>query len=134
MDKSCVRIAALVAGVALPGCSGPEAIDDSRAGELSASDERHHSDGSYYDEHTFEAGEGYRIVITMDSDELDTFLHLAGPGDGQNWQNDDRSGDDKGSRIECVAPESGTYTIWANSHEEGEVGAYVLGIRTDRPN
>jgi len=137
MHHGNLRTAALFVPAALSfvGCTGPGPIDDSRSGELAATDERHHSDGSFYDEHTFEAGEGYRIVITMESPDFDTFLHLSGP-DGsadQNWQNDDRSGDDTSSRIECTAPESGTYTIWANSNREGEVGAYVLHIRTDKP-
>jgi hypothetical protein len=113
------------------GCSGPEPLDETRNGELTAEDARHPSDGSFYDEHTFEAGEGYRIRVSMESGELDTFLHLSGP-DG-NWQNDDRSGDDRGSVIDCIASASGTYRILANSHEAGEVGRYVLRIRTDRP-
>jgi hypothetical protein len=72
----------------------------------------------------------------MESEELDPFLHVFGPGDSpdQRWQNDDRAGDDRSARIEETAPVSGTYTIWANSHREGEVGAYNLRIRTTRPS
>ncbi len=116
-------------------CSGPDPVDETHEGTLSDADQRHHSDGSFYDEYEIEAGEGYRIVVTMESAELDPFLHVFGPEDSpdQQWQNDDRAGDDRSARIEETAPVSGTYTIWANSHREGETGSYRLRIQTERP-
>ncbi len=71
----------------------------------------------------------------MESGEIDPYLHVFGPDDddAQRWQNDDRAGDDHNARIEETAPVGGTYTVWANSHREGETGHYSLRIQTERP-
>ena len=88
-------------------------------------------DGSFYDLHTFDGEAGQRVAIAMDSQEFDTFLWLFGPDGQELAQNDD---DDDAitanSAIAITLPQTGTYTIVANSHGEGMVGAYQVTVRT----
>lgn len=121
---------ALVAGV-LPSaaCGQTDLVDQTHSGELTATDSRHPSDQSSYDEYTFEADKGYAVDIELTSESFDTFLHIIGP-EGEDWQNDDRAGDNWNSRRQFTATSSGTYRVWANSHRPDAEGPYELRIHT----
>ena len=63
----------------------------------------------------------------MTSTAVDSYLILAGPDGNKIGENDDAAeGND--ARIQMVAPSSGTYTVYANTYEAGETGAYTLTI------
>lgn len=120
-----------------------EPVSQQHTGTLEDGDALYHEDQSYYDEYTFEADAGMKIVITMNSDDFDAFLHLEGPQRFSMFNDD--FGESTNSRIEIEAPSKGTYTVLANSlwapHEcEPETpggeptctfsGAYSLNITT----
>lgn len=84
------------------------------------------------DTHEFTGSAGDRVVITMESDPLDTYLLLS-KDDELVAENDDASG--LNSRIETELPENGRYTIWASRYGElmgmtsGETeGEYTLTL------
>lgn len=82
-------------------------------------------DNSYFDAYTFTGRAGQRIDITMSSRQIDTYLILLDP-DGRDVAQDDDGGGGTNSRIVATLPADGTYTVFANSYGEGEVGNYTL--------
>ncbi len=127
-------LVAAAASALLFGCS-PDPVNETHQGTLQAGDTTHPDDGSFYDEYKFRAGEGYQIVVNMTSTAFDSFLHLHGPngGTGEDWQNDDVAAGTLNAQITLSAPVSGEYTVWANSRNQGETGAYTLTIVTTKP-
>ena len=83
----------------------------------------------YYEAWTFPADEGERIVVAMDSDDVDAYLQIL-RSDGTEIAFDDDSGDNYNARVEFLAPETGRYTILAASLFEDVTGQYQ--IRLDR--
>ncbi|MBX3250810.1 MAG: hypothetical protein KF901_26765 [Myxococcales bacterium] len=131
--REALGAALLVALVAI-GCT-LEPVDRTIEGRLDEDDARHPVDGSFYDEHRFDADRGWRVVVEMRSEELDPFLQLrlVGSGDGDFLrQNDDVDETTTTARISLRAPRRGTYVVWANSHQPGQIGAYTLTIRAEK--
>ena len=85
---------------------------------------------SYYDEWGYSATVGQRIVVTMDSEEVDAYL-LVLRDDGTEIASDDDGGDGLNARVEFRAPATGQYTILATSAIAEQTGRYT--IRADRP-
>jgi len=84
-------------------------------------------EGEFYDEYSIRAQAGQTILLDLRSPDFDTFLILETPSG--NWeQNDDWEGDSMHSRIELVAPETGTYAVRVTSFIAGEMGAYTLEV------
>ena len=92
---------------------------------LDATDDYLVEDNSYIDTYTFTGEAGQRIVITMSSQELDSYLILLDPN-GNSVAQDDDSADNLDARIEVVLPVDGTYTVYANSYGSGAAGAYTI--------
>jgi S1-C subfamily serine protease len=87
------------------------------------------SDNSYFNAYTFEGDAGQRVIIEMDSQELNSYLILLSP-EGENVA---QAGTDDGatdSRIEVTLPTEGIYTILANTYSAGETGEYTLALST----
>jgi len=85
-------------------------------------------DDSHYDLYTFGGTAGERYVVTMKSEDFDTYLHL-GRWDGSELTtlaNDDDGADGTDSRLVIVLPETGEYGIYANAYDAGGAGAYTL--------
>jgi hypothetical protein len=80
---------------------------------------------------TFNGNAGDVVVIEMSasnaSDSLDPYLILYNPG-GATAQMDDDSGGNLNSRIRFALPESGTYTIGAQSFAGVSSGSYELRL------
>ncbi|MDD9987235.1 MAG: hypothetical protein OXQ31_13240 [Spirochaetaceae bacterium] len=72
---------------------------------------------------TLDGMAGDQLVITLTSDEFDTYLLFDGPGFSQPLVNDDNIGTDSSICVEL--PRSGTYRVFAGaySREEDYVGA-----------
>ena len=84
----------------------------------------------YYDEWTYSAAAGQRVVITMDSEDLDAYLVVLRE-DGTEVASDDDGGGDFNARVEFEAPATGQYTILAASLFSDTTGRYT--IRVERP-
>ncbi|MEM9072539.1 MAG: PPC domain-containing protein [Myxococcota bacterium] len=121
-----VLIAALVSA-----CGGE--VDETHQGRLEEGDSVHPQDGSFYDAYSFRTQAGYVLEVELTSEDFDAFLLLNGPDGDQIAQNDDREDGDQNAALSLTLPSSGTYTVFANSREEGEVGAYSLTIHAKPP-
>jgi len=115
--------------LALVGCS-VDPIDETHAGSIANGDTILEQDGSLYDEYSFTAAEGMKIIITMDSTEIDPYLILLNPEGTKVGENDDIASDNRNAKIEMVAPARGSYRVIANTYEKGQLGAYSLRIQT----
>jgi len=85
-------------------------------------------DESFYDPFPLEVTGGHTYVVTMRSEDFDTFLLLVDPEtDERVATNDDAFGTD--SRLVWTAPEDDAYEVWANSYQAGDTGQYQIEIR-----
>jgi hypothetical protein len=82
--------------------------------------------GEYYDRYSIEVEPGQRIVICMQSEQIDTFLVLK-PPHGQVMINDDYLTENE-SRIDYVAETAGIYELYATSYRSAEQGPYSLRV------
>ncbi|NJO41469.1 MAG: trypsin-like serine protease [Cyanobacteria bacterium CRU_2_1] len=87
------------------------------------------SDGSLYEEYTFEGDAGQTVTISMESGDFDTYLILLGPDEQVVGQNDDASPSTLNSLLIVTLPATGTYRIIANSYDRSGQGAYTLVVR-----
>ena len=113
-------------------CSKPEPIQESHTGKLEQGDLVLEDDGSLYDEYKFKVGEGMNIQVTMESTDFDTHLLLVDAANEKVGEDDDGGGGPNGtdSKLVMVAPKSGEYRVFANSHEAGSTGTYKRSIVT----
>lgn len=98
-------------------------------GVLEAGDSVLPSDRSLYDEHPFEGRQGQPVLITLESEEFDTYLVLVGPDGSLISQNDDISDNNSNSSMTVILPETGTYLAIANAYDASGRGSYRLTIR-----
>jgi hypothetical protein len=82
--------------------------------------------GELYDRYFLQVEANERILVSLRSDEFDTFLAVKTPA-GTVEVNDDYASEDE-SRIDVVAPQAGAYEIYATSFMTRETGAYTLQI------
>jgi hypothetical protein len=87
----------------------------STSGSLEQGDSLYGEDNSFYDEYKINAEAGDTIAVSMESSDFDAFLHLMGPGDLHEMNDDHGDDDTTNSRITYVATAAGEYTIYANS-------------------
>ncbi len=124
-----LALAALAAFPALAAAQTPIRFGDTLSGRLEAGDPKM-EDESHYDLFTFQGTQGQRAVITLRSDAFDTYLAV-GRMQGSELDvvdSDDDGGGGTNSRIEITLPETGTYTVRANSLGAGETGDYTISL------
>jgi CHAT domain-containing protein/Tfp pilus assembly protein PilF len=93
------------------------------------------SDGSFYDEYSFQGEAGQAIIIRLESTVFDTYLWLLDAEGNSLVQNDDAGGTTN-SQIAIVLPATGTYQVRANAYDASGQGNYRLVIiptTTDNP-
>ena len=115
----------------LLACAPVQPVTRVEEGRLEEGDRRHDADGSFYDEYRFDAEQGWRIRVEMQSTELDPFLQIRRVGATDREflrQNDDAEDESTMARLSLRAPARGTYVVWANSFQSGQTGAYTLRI------
>ena len=83
--------------------------------------------GSYYDEWTYAARVGQRVVITMDSEDVDAYLVVL-RDDGTEIASDDDGGAGLNARAEFRATATGQYTILATSAISEKTGRYTIRV------
>ena len=113
-----------------PRTSVPEGtlvLDRTFSGRLSSSDPVWDDDDGYYDRWMFSARAGQRLVVTMESGPVDTYLRILGRH-GDILESDDDSGSETNSRIEFEAPYTGQYIVIATSYSSGETGSYRIRV------
>ncbi|MAQ16092.1 MAG: hypothetical protein CMN30_15045 [Sandaracinus sp.] len=126
------KLAVVVFALGLGACDGE--VDETFEGTLESGDDLVPADNSFVDRYTFSTEEGYAISIDMTSSAFDTYLMLQSPNGEDLGQNDDiEEGVNTNSHLELVAPESGIYTINANSKTSGMTGAYQVRVTATKP-
>lgn len=91
-------------------------------------------DGSFYQEWSFTATAGARLVITMRSARFDSALLLGrytADGDWQTLVFDDDSGGGLDAEIVFVVPADGEYYVRANTLNSNQTGNYTLRLTAD---
>jgi CHAT domain-containing protein/Tfp pilus assembly protein PilF len=115
-------------------------VDDDTApllqveGVLEPGDSTFTDDNSLYDTYTFEAEAGQAVIITLESEEFDTYLLLRDSQGESVAQNDDISDDNRNSSIAVVLPEAGTYQVLAGAYDDTQQGAYRLTVVPTQPD
>jgi S1-C subfamily serine protease len=91
------------------------------------------SDGSLYEEYSFQGRSGQRVTVSMESTEFDPYLILVDPSGQVVDQNDDvcleQSQACKNAQITVTIPSDGTYTVIANAYDNTGRGRYTLTVR-----
>ena len=70
---------------------------------------------------------GQRLVVTMESDDVDAYLELLGT-DGTSLASNDDSGSGTNARIEFDTTHPGEYFVIARSFAPGETGSYRIRV------
>lgn len=87
-------------------------------------------DGSYYDCYRLQGTAGRPVIVSLASDDFDTYLAVVEGSEcrgGDTVDTDDDGGGDTNSRL-MFTPGNGSYSIRANSLRDGETGAYRLSV------
>ncbi|MFN7390684.1 PPC domain-containing protein [Brevundimonas sp.] len=93
--------------------------------------------GQIADGYTFEGRAGQRVIVTMSSDEFDTWLDLyAGEGGGQYLvdSDDDGAGEGTNSRLTYTLLGDGLYTVHARGFSEDGRGDYEITLTEAVPD
>lgn len=84
-------------------------------------------DGSYYDAFEVEAGPGWTIRATLESEAFDAYLLLLDP-EGALLAEDDGGAGGHDARLDVTVPVGGRYRVVATSFHGRTTGAYVLRL------
>jgi hypothetical protein len=117
--------------------SGPDRVLESgveTAGSLDSGDTSF-PDGSYFENWTYFGRAGDRLTVTMSSDDFDAYLvvGIGAPGTFELLDEDDDGAGGLNSNITVFLPETGPYTILANSVSAGATGSYSILAETTTP-
>lgn len=88
-------------------------------------------DNSFYDAYRVTLKEGEKLVITMVSNEVDSFLIVGrerAAGGFVALGSDDDGLSDTHAKLEWTAPADGVYEIRAGTFQQGQTGAYALNV------
>jgi uncharacterized protein YkwD len=97
-------------------------------GTLADGDSVYERDGSLYDVYTFEGRSGQKIIITVESQDFDTFLAVFDDQDQIIGQNDDLNAEDTNSFLEITLPRDGMYRIFINGYDARDRGSYTVRV------
>jgi len=107
-----------------------QTVEGHLAGDSAILETDHESEVPY-DLYQVEVQAGQQLLITMDSDELDSYLEFGPMRDeavSLVTDYDDDGGDGYNARLRVTVPAAGTYGIHARSFGEGSTGAYRLAV------
>ncbi|MDP3800729.1 PPC domain-containing protein [Brevundimonas sp.] len=88
-------------------------------------------DNSFYDAYRVELKEDEKLLITMVSNEVDSFLVLGRDQEDGGFEvlgSDDDSLSDTHAKLEWTAPADGIYEVRAGTFQQGQTGAYALNV------
>ncbi len=103
-------------------------IEKTERGALEPGDKTIPNDGSFYDSYPLEGKAGDSFIITLESQDFDTFLAVMDKDGKIIQQNDDVSDRSSNSRLKVTLPYDGTFNVIVNAYDEGGKGKYVLTI------
>ena len=86
---------------------------------------------SFYDAYSVTLKEDEKLLITMVSNEVDSFLVVGRAQDDGGFEilgSDDDSLSDTHAKLEWTAPADGVYEVRAGTFQQGQTGAYALNV------
>ena len=89
------------------------------------------ADNSFYDAYRVTLKEDEKLLITMVSNEVDSFLVVGRAQDGGGFEilgSDDDGLSDTHAKLEWTAPADGVYEVRAGTFQQGQTGAYALNV------
>ncbi|WP_183251538.1 PPC domain-containing protein [Brevundimonas basaltis] len=110
--------------------AGSLLIGSTAWGTLSESDATTDSN-SHYDAYRITAREDEKLLITMVSNDVDSFVAIGrvkANGDFEVLGSDDDGLTDTHAKLEWTAPADGTYEIRAGAYQHGQTGVYALTV------
>ena len=91
---------------------------------------------SFYDAYRITLHKDEKLLITMVSNELDSFVAIGrdkADGEFEILGSDDDGLSDTHAKLEWTAPEDGTFEIRAGAYQQGQTGAYALAVEKQQP-
>jgi hypothetical protein len=88
-------------------------------------------DNSFYDAYRVTLKEDEKLLITMVSNEVDSFVVVGREQEGGAFEvlgSDDDSLSDTHAKLEWTAPADGVYEVRAGTFQQGQTGAYALNV------
>jgi len=88
-------------------------------------------DNSHYDAYRLTLQADEKLVITMVSNDFDSFLMVGRHEEGEDFEmlaSDDDGLSDTHAKVEWTAPDDGVYEIRANALSAGQLGVYALRV------
>ncbi len=88
-------------------------------------------DNSFYDAYRVTLKADEKLLITMVSNEVDSFLTIGREQAGGGFEilgSDDDSLSDTHAKLEWTAPADGVYEVRAGTFQQGQTGAYALNV------
>lgn len=88
-------------------------------------------DNSFYDAYRVTLKEDEKLVVTMVSNEVDSFVLIGRETENGSFEvlgSDDDGLSDTHAKLEWTAPADGVYEIRAGSFQQGQTGAYALNV------
>ena len=103
--------------------------DSFQLGNIEEGDTVIPNDGSFYDSYPIEGIAGDSFVISVESQDFDTFLAIMDAEGNILDQNDDISETNSNSRLKITLPNNGVYNVIVNAYDQGGKGDYLLTVR-----
>ncbi len=88
---------------------------------------RKYQSGQFFDDYQYTFEKGQKASVVLSSLEFDAYLIVISPS-GEEVTNDDYEDQFGLARVDFDVKETGRYTIFATSYQEGESGAYHLAV------
>lgn len=88
-------------------------------------------DNSFFDAYSVTLKENEKLLITMVSNEVDSFVVVGRSQDGGGFEvlgSDDDSLSDTHAKLEWTVPADGVYEVRAGTFQQGQTGAYALNV------
>lgn len=104
-------------------------LEKTKRGVLEDGDKIIPDDGSLYDSYPLEGKAGESFIISLESDEFDTFVAVMDAEGKILDQNDDIDKNNSNSRLRITLPNDGVYNVIVNAYDEGGKGRYTLTVR-----
>lgn len=106
-----------------------------QSGQLTHESQRITENDYFMDLYTIAGEAGERVVISMQSDEFDTYLEIGRMTDGTYTQYayDDDGGDGLNSRLTFTFPETGEYVVRARTYGPDSTGSYTIEAGAPQP-
>ncbi|MGF1566504.1 MAG: trypsin-like peptidase domain-containing protein [Nodosilinea sp.] len=87
------------------------------------------SDGSYFQEFTFQGRAGQTVVLRLESSSFDTYLLLLDDGQNLIGENDDAGPNTTNSALSVTLPRDGVYTVVVNAFDSTGQGQFSLTVQ-----